>query len=152
MIGTQYQVYPGALAVLTRQVNYITTQKFNYLNQLSTTTFTGNHYIGNANLFMVWAVDADQAQKGNGLTFDVGGVVHALPHARYVLYDTDPDPKVDTLASAAYDNYSIRMDKNTYYVRYDALYGPIADTFQDYLRVTIFNDTFDAPLIKPTVT
>lgn len=102
---------------------------------------------------MTWALDADRTQKGSGTTtvYNDRGTAHALPHARYVLYDTDPDPKNEVYASAPYDNYTIGMNKNTYDVRYDAVFGPVGDTLEDHLRMTIFNDTFDAPLRVPVV-
>lgn len=142
---------PADMKVLTKPTNLISTVRFLYANQYSTTVRTKAHGIGRANLFIAWAVDADEDQKGAGLQYNPQGTVHSLPHARYVFYDNDPDPKVEDFISIPYDNYIIYNYKTYYYIVYDALAGPPGQTYQDYVRMTIFNDTFDAPFIVPEV-
>lgn len=148
---SQYTVLPGSINVFTKFVRFVLSKRFVYSNQLSTSVQTVPHTAGGAQLFMAWATDADRQSREGSLNYDPKGTIHALPHARYVLYDTDPDPKIEVLATAAYDNYTIRMDRTSYYIRYDAVYGPIGDILQDYIRMTIFNDSFIAPFVKPEV-
>lgn len=142
-----YDSYPSVIAVMTKYINYIETPRIQYSNQLSTNYYNGVNPTGQANLFMAWACDADTRHStiNEVGTFNPKGAIHALPHQRYVL------SSVGAPYVFEYDNYTITLNRQTYQVRYDAVFGPPADFFQDWIRMTIFNDSFVAPFIKGTI-
>ena len=142
-----YDNLPAGIAVLTKYTNYIETPRLQYLNQQSTSDYTGVNPTSQANLFMTWAGSADQLVTVTDIqgTFDPKRIIHTLPQNRWVL-SGDGTPYV-----FEYDNYTVTLNRTSYYVRYDALFGPSAQILQDWIRLTIFNDSFVAPFVAGTV-
>jgi hypothetical protein len=145
---SSYKTLPGKIPVLTKPADYIVTVKFQYSNQFSTSRLEVPHNLGRNNLIIAWAVDADEETKsGNLNSFNTRGTVHPLPHTRYVFDDDGGFPPV--FFAVEYDNYVIYNYKDHFYIVNDALSGPIGNIQQDYVRIAVFNDSFDAPFIKP---
>ena len=147
-----YDLLPGKLSALTKYITFIVTQHFIYNSQLSVSTYTGTHNLGTTNLFMCWDLgDRINSNYPSPETYESTTSAQQLPLAKYYYYDTDPDPKNEVYASYPAFNWDVAMNKTTFDIRYDAVYGPIGTTNVAYLRVTIFNDSFEAPLVAPVV-
>jgi hypothetical protein len=145
---SSYAIYPGDQAVLSKYVTFITAQRFIYDWQGITAVYNGRHTAGRPRLFMAWSLDVFASEKEfSDYTYDPKGPSQTLPRSSYYTFHDPPSPDVQY----PLDSYYVSVGNGTFKITYHGLSGLPATFFQDYVHITLFDDSFDAPFLKAEV-